>query len=165
MNAFSDLTAQDMPTDDLRWIAEECGIETASALLKHFGKGIVLYIPRFKPVDWKKVSAADMVNDDLRLILENCGMETVKKLVECMPQSSIYIPRLETTKWARNYVRKHYDGSNAKRLATMLGVSDRYIYKCMHEVARTAKRAADGHVYFNGIRNGDLFLDATAESA
>jgi hypothetical protein len=161
VNPFDEITNNDMPNEDLRWIADDCGLAIASLLLSHFGKGITLYIPKFVPGDWSKVTLENLPNDDMRLVGETCGVETAKKLMEKFPQSIIYVPRIETTPWARAYIRKHYDGSNAKRLAAALGVSDRYIYKCMHDLVSNRRPVVkDGFEYIDGCRQEKLPLGA-----
>jgi hypothetical protein len=159
MNPFEEITVDDMPTDDLKWIAEDCGLPMASALLFHFGKGISIYIPSFKPIDWKKIIIDTLPNDDMKLVAEKCGIQIVRKLIENFPQSVIYFPRLETTKWAINYIQKHYNGSNAKRLAAALGVSDRFIYKCMQSQIRKPQKGPDGFVYIDGHRQEKMALE------
>jgi hypothetical protein len=158
MTPFDNIKIEDMPNEDLRWIAEDCGLAAASALLLHFGKGITLYIPKFEPEDWKKVSIENLPNDDMRLVAEKCGLDITRHLLEKFPQSVVYIPRLETTQWARNYAKKNYDGSNAKRLAAALGVSERYIYKCQHAVFNNKNSLSKKSEIIDGYRQEKLEL-------
>jgi hypothetical protein len=158
MTPFDTIKIEDMPNEDLRWIAEDCGLQTASALLLHFGKGINLYIPKFEPENWEKVKIENLPNDDMRLVAEKCGLSTTRKLLEKFPQMIVYIPRLETTQWARNYAKQNYDGSNAKRLAAALGVSERYIYKCQHSVSNNEKAMSKKDGIIDGYKQEKLDL-------
>jgi hypothetical protein len=127
------IRAEDMPNEDLQIIAADCGISVAVALLLNFGKGITLYVPHFEPEAWDKVKIEELPNDDMQLVAEKCSMSVVRKLVENFEQAVLYVPRLENSSWARLYILKGYDGHNAKRLATTLGVSERYVYKCLKQ--------------------------------
>jgi hypothetical protein len=158
MTPFDTIKIEDMPNEDLRWIAEDCGLQVAAALLLHFGKGITLYIPKFELEDWKKVRIEDLPNDDMRLVAEKCGLATTQKLLEKFPQMIVYIPRLETTQWARNYAKQNYDGTNAKRLAAVLGVSERYIYKCQHTVSNNVKNVFKKGETIDGYKQEKLDL-------
>jgi hypothetical protein len=156
MNPFSEITINDMPNEDLRWIAEDCGILMASSLLVHFGKGISIYIPKFEPDDWKNIRIQDLPTDDMRLVAEKCGIELVQKLIKNFNQLRIYIPRLETTQWAKNYIKKTYNGSNAKRIATDLGVSERFIYLCIRPAERSSNKVNE-YAFIDGCRQENLF--------
>jgi hypothetical protein len=118
-------------SEDLRWIAEDCGLAAAAALLLHFGKGISLYIPGPHEEDLETVKPDALPNDDMKLVAEKCGPEVARRLIDKFAQTIIYVPRIETTTWARSYIQAHYNGKNAKRLAATFGVSERYIYKCV----------------------------------
>jgi hypothetical protein len=118
-------------SEDLRWIAEDCGLAAATALLLCFGKGITLYIPGFDEDKLPDVQAENLPNDDMKLVAEKCGIEIARSLIEKFSQTAVYVPRIETTAWAKEYIRSHYTHKNAKRLAQAFGVSDRFIYKCI----------------------------------
>lgn len=50
---LDDLKPEDMPTSDLKLVAETCGVETAIQLLEHM-PGISIYIPKLERTDLVK---------------------------------------------------------------------------------------------------------------
>jgi hypothetical protein len=124
------ISITDLPNDDLRWIAEDCGIETCVALLLNF-PGISLYIAGVQSEKVENITPENLPNEDMQLVAEKCGLEIARQLLKKFGQTIIYVPRISTTAWARSYIRSHYSGQNAKRLASTFGVSERYIYKCI----------------------------------
>lgn len=125
-----------MPNEDLKWVAEDCGVDVASALLSSFGSGITLYIPGPSHEGEKKIKIEDMPNDDMKLVAEKCGIKIARRLIDNFSQCLIYIPRMENTPWVREQIRKRYNGHNARRLACFFETSERFIYKCMKEKSK-----------------------------
>jgi hypothetical protein len=153
MNIFKNMKIEDMPTEDLRWMAEDFGIDVIAQLFLHFGKGITIYIPKFEPKNWQAIKIDDLPSDDMKLVAEKCGISIVKKLTMGFPQYRFYIPRIETTEWAKKYIRNTYNGSNAKRIASDLGVSERFVYKSILKIqAKAAIKVKDGYEYIDGCR-------------
>ena len=79
----------------------------------------------------------DVLSGDVRLIAESCGIDVLIRLWEECPSLSLYISTVPLNEARRRYIRKHYTGSNAKELAAMLGVSDRFVFQT---VAADSKR-------------------------
>lgn len=65
---YRDVTAEDMPNEDMRLVADLCGIETAMSLL-HNLDGISIYIPK---------SGLNTIKQ--RWIRKNCSKYSVKEM-------------------------------------------------------------------------------------
>jgi hypothetical protein len=148
------LKPEDMPNDDLRWIAADCGIDVAIRLIRTFGHGIFIYVPQFSCENWNKVKPEDLPNEDMRLVARFCGIEVAKALLQHFQVAHIYIPQLETTEWAKRFIKETYDGRNAKLLAIMLGTSDRFIYKyAADSVTGDLSKSLDENILdFGGVK-------------
>ncbi len=80
-------------------------------------------------MDWiKEIEIDDLLVGDTKLIAEYCGLDTLIKLWENLPSMSLFISTRPLTEAKRRYIRKYYDGTNAKRLAALLEISERFVY-------------------------------------
>lgn len=79
--------------------------------------------------EWlNNITDEDMPNNDLRLVAESCGIEIAIRLLEELPGISIFIPKSGFKRIVEGKIREGYNGTNAKELALMYGVSERHIY-------------------------------------
>lgn len=85
--------------------------------------------------DWLKEIeiTPDMLDEDYRNIAERIGVDNLFELLRLFDKSSVYfsIERLDGPR--RMYIRKNAGSKGVKELARVLGVSERYIYKVLHE--------------------------------
>ena len=80
-------------------------------------------------LDWiKEIELDDILSGDVRLIADSCGLDVLIRLWEECPSLSLYISTVPLNEARRRYIRRHYNGSNAKELAARLGVSDRFVF-------------------------------------
>jgi Mor family transcriptional regulator len=149
---------EDMPNEDTRWIAESCGIEVAMKMMKNLG-GISLYIPK-STVTENTRRTSDLPNEDTRLIANYCGVVIAVKILQEFPQSLLRIPKLEYSDWAKKLIKKHFNGTNAKRLAVELCVSESFVYKYSKRVLIQAKKETPDPRFFraNGLTLEKLSL-------
>lgn len=75
----------------------------------------------------------DDIPGDLRIVARTCGLEVAARLMSDLPGITIYIPRYAAKDVMRRYIVKMYPRLSAKELALQLGVSDRYVYKCLED--------------------------------
>lgn len=143
---------EDMPNEDTTWIAESCGIEIAMKIMKNLG-GISLYIPKCT-INENTRKTADLPNEDTRLIANYCGVSVAVKILIEFPQTLLRIPKLEYSDWAKKLIKKHFNGTNAKRLAVELCVSESFVYKYSKRVL-SDKKKSDSNSRFqiiNGVK-------------
>ncbi len=68
--------------------------------------------------------------EDWQFLAELCGLENVIKIITNFRGDNLYIPVKTLTINIRNkYIAKHFNGENAKELATKFGITIRAIYK------------------------------------
>ena len=90
-----------------------------------------------KEVYWKQVGIEDMPNEDMRLVAELCGLEVAVALLRNMSGISIYIPKPGANlRFIRRFVKRFYNGHNAKLLAVELDVSERFIYDVISDLRK-----------------------------
>ncbi len=87
----------------------------------------------------KEVLAPDLLSGDERLIAEYCGIDTLISLWENLAGLNLYISGAPIMKARKRYIQTFYNGRNAKELAALLGVSDRFVYQVVRE--RKGKKA------------------------
>jgi len=82
-------------------------------------------------MDWiRKIdNLKDILDGDPKDIAECCGVEVLISLWENFPKMSLYISTGSIKKAQRQYVRKFFNGVNAREIARELNVSERFIYK------------------------------------
>lgn len=75
-----------------------------------------------------EITIADMPNGDLHLVAQVAGVNFAVRLLKDFAGMSLSIPKYGFKKIFSRYVKKHFDGTNAKVLARRLGVTERFIY-------------------------------------
>ena len=79
------------------------------------------------------ISIEDMPNGDLKMVAEICGMDVAVKLLKELGGINIYIPQNGLRAVMRRYVKKQFNGRNAKDLANELGISLTSVYRLLKE--------------------------------
>ena len=79
------------------------------------------------------ITIDDMPNDDMRLVAETVGLEMAVTLMQHMGGITLSIPKLGMKKVAIRVIQKQYNGSNGKRLALKLGVTERFVSQVANE--------------------------------
>jgi len=81
------------------------------------------------------MSPDDMPNQDLRDIANEFGVTTALKMVKEFGGSVFYIPKIDSFKaQIIAFIRKNYNGHNAREIANSCRVSIRYVYKVSEQV-------------------------------
>lgn len=127
------LEYDDLPNDDLKFIAGECGIETARNFLRYF-RGAVLYIPQ-------KVLC---LSPSLKQLLNVFGRRELGQIIDKVGGMKVTVPMKFSTHFARKYINDNFNGSNISELAIDLGLSQRTIYKLL---SRKTKTDHDGNIF------------------
>ncbi len=81
----------------------------------------------------------DLPNDTLLHIAETCGIDVARALLVHCAGMRIDVPMRPKRDAAKRFIEIHYDGHNAKRLASSIGVSEAFVYKVLSE--KSAMRA------------------------
>ena len=84
-------------------------------------------------IKWQNLDIDDMPNEDLKLVAELCGVDVARSLIENLEGVTIYIPKYSYRHLIKQYIHKHFDGTNAKKLALELKISERMVYKLLKE--------------------------------
>jgi Mor family transcriptional regulator len=85
-------------------------------------------------MNWiKDIDIEDLLTNDSQLIYEHCGMDVLIKLWECIPGLNLYISTKPLVEAKKRYIRKFYNGANAKQLAIKLDVSERFVYEALQQ--------------------------------
>ncbi len=79
------------------------------------------------------LSIEDMPSEDLKLVARACGVEVAAKLLEELPGVTLYVPKSGITQVKKNYIRKSFNGRNAKKLAIETGYSEVHLYAIIRE--------------------------------
>lgn len=74
MDFLSQLTVEDMPNEEMRWVAEDCGLDVAIEMIRHL-RGIRVYVPNIEFEILPGVPE-EMPNDEMCLVAEMCGVGT-----------------------------------------------------------------------------------------
>ncbi len=84
--------------------------------------------------DWlKEIEITnEMLDEDYRFIAERIGMDNLFKLLRMFDKSAVYFSMERLDKPRRVYIKKNAS-KGVKELSRVLGVSERYIYKILHE--------------------------------
>lgn len=84
--------------------------------------------------DWlKEIEIThEMLDEDYRFIAERIGMENLFELIRMFDKSAVYFSVARLDKPRRVYIKKNAS-KGVKELSRILGVSERYIYKVLHE--------------------------------
>jgi len=73
--------------------------------------------------DEKEPRAKRGENAAFQRIIDECGEEYAKRLIAVCPAQQVYIPLSMNKGWKRDYVLKHFNGSNVGELARELKTS------------------------------------------
>jgi hypothetical protein len=128
LDFLSQLTVEDMPNQEMRWVAEDCGLDVAIEMIRRL-RGARVYVPNID-LDNAPQTPEDMPNSEMRLVAEMCGLEIAMKLLRQMGGVTISIPIRAA--WTTKIIRNNFNGDNACRLAVLLGISRSRVY----EIAR-----------------------------
>ena len=120
MRIYDMLEYDDLPNDDLKFIAGECGIETARDFLRYF-RGAVLYIPQ-------KVLC---LSPSLKQLLNVFGRRELGRIIDKIGGMKVTVPMKFSPQFAKKYIDKNFTGDNISELAIDLGLSHRTIYKLL----------------------------------
>jgi Mor family transcriptional regulator len=78
----------------------------------------------------------EMPNQDLRDIASEFGVPTALKMVKEFGGSIFYIPKIDSFKaQAISFIKKNYNGHNAREVANSCRVSIRYVYKIIESAS------------------------------
>lgn len=86
-----------------------------------------------KTVEAERISIEDMPNDDMRLVAETIGIEHAVALMQHLSGLSIYIPKNSMKRIYRRIIKTRCNGSNARRLAVELGLTESYVRTVANE--------------------------------
>lgn len=125
MDFLSQLTVDDMPNQEMRWVAEDCGLDVAIEMIRRL-RGVRVYVPSMD-LDKPPQTPVDMPNEDMQLVAELCGLELAMKLLDKMAGVTISIPQKALP--INSLIISNFNGRNANRLAIQLGVSRSFVYK------------------------------------
>jgi hypothetical protein len=77
----------------------------------------------------KNMSIDQMPNDDMRVVAQECGVDVARLLLRKLRGASILIPRRCYNKIADKFILEKFDGTNAKKLASVCSYSLRNVYR------------------------------------
>lgn len=78
----------------------------------------------------KKLENPDrFLSGDMRIIADSCGMDVFITLFEEFRKSRIHFSEAALAPMKIEYIKKHYNGKNARELSKILDVGIEYIYK------------------------------------
>lgn len=134
--------------DMLYEIHSECGIDVLISLLEHLPKIRIYVSPRniedgvlvTEITKLTRRQAAKVLSAGMFYIYSQCGAKTLQALLEHFPGITIYVGPGMLSNARTEYVRQHFDGSNAKQVAITMGVSEQYVYETMQKQTRRTKK-------------------------
>jgi hypothetical protein len=126
MRIYDLIEYEDLPNDDLKIIAGECGIEIARDFMRYF-RGTVLYIPQ-------KVLC---LSPSLKQMLAVFGRRELSNIIDKVGGMKVLVPKNFSQSFVRRYVSDNFNGNNIAELAMDLGLSHRSIYNALPN--KTAK--------------------------
>ncbi len=77
----------------------------------------------------KDVKIEEILDKDSELIYQECGLEVLKKLWDKFPSLMLYVSTKPLVRAKKIYIQKYYNGTNAKKLALLLKVSEAFIIR------------------------------------
>ena len=72
---------------------------------------------------------------DIGLVAEQCGIDVAVNLVMKVGGTQLSVPKYALKRAAIRYIRAHYDGTNAKKLAMATGMTERFVYDAVATAA------------------------------
>lgn len=139
LDPYANLRVEDLPNEDLRWLAEDIGLETVLLLMRSF-RGIDLYVPSKEGFSIP-TTIEEMPNSSMAIVARDCGVPVAVSLLRNAPGTRFHLPFPASCAWAKRWVRKNFDGKNALELAVALGVSSHFVYEIVADM-RPEKVAA-----------------------
>lgn len=104
----------DLPNGDMKYVADECGMDVAIELLKTCA-GMNLYIPY------------DGNSSAVVFLQYNIGNKMSDLFIHRLAGMTISVPKIPAA-IIRKVIRANYDGSNANFLAKQLNICERTVY-------------------------------------
>lgn len=94
------------------------------------GKKILTMLEQYK--DFVEIlSEDDFSNDDMRLVSDIFGPEIAFLLLAELGGLQLNVPKSGLNKIREKYIKKYFDGSNAKTLSVKCRCSQSYVYSCL----------------------------------
>ncbi len=92
-------------------------------------------------MNWYDGMTADDLPGDLRLVARECGVNIAIALAEKLGGINIYIRPLKSLESVRKkeFIAKHFDGTNHKELAIATGYCEQQIYRILEEATQPKK--------------------------
>ncbi|MEM4658290.1 MAG: helix-turn-helix domain-containing protein [Candidatus Methanosuratincola sp.] len=85
-----------------------------------------------KSLDWiREVEIEDLLKNDTKLIAKKVGIDVLIRLWEQLSSFNLYISTVPIARARLRYIAKFYDGTNAKEIASRLGISERTLYRLL----------------------------------
>lgn len=78
---------------------------------------------------FENTTVEDLPNEDTRLVAQMMGLKIAVLLMKHFGGMSLSIPKKGFKRLFARVVKKHFDGSNAKRLAMAMGITERDVYR------------------------------------
>ena len=76
-----------------------------------------------------KMELEDLPNEGLRDLARQIGISKVKEIMFKFGGRVIYIPKTFNKTYYRRYIAKHWDGTNVRKIAEDLGITERTVYR------------------------------------
>lgn len=73
----------------------------------------------------------DFSNDDMRLVSDIFGPEIAFLILAELGGLQLNVPKSGLNKIREKYIKKHFDGSNAKTLSVRCRCSQSFVYSCL----------------------------------
>lgn len=120
---MNEITADMMPTDDLRLLAKTVGVDVAVELVKKL-PGTQVRVPKKYSEESNHISL--MIRNDV-------SVEAIEKLVDGYGGFTFYIPKSAKARVFADEIREKVIGSNVNDLAIEYGCTRQFIYDLLHE--------------------------------
>lgn len=90
--------------------------------------------------EWiKDIDIEKHLEGDLLMIYEICGLDTLMVLMENLSKITIYISEKPLVSAKKEYIKKNFNGHNAKELAIKLRVSEKFVTETIHATRKKSK--------------------------
>lgn len=92
-------------------------------------------------IQWiREIEFEDLLEKDAELIHAHCGLEVLCNLWQNLPGITLYLSEKSLFEIKKRYIRKHHDGTNVKKLAALLQVSEKFVYEALAETDKKDDR-------------------------
>lgn len=85
-----------------------------------------------------------MLTGDTEMIVQFCGLDFLITLWTHFPSINLFISSKPLIEAKKRYIKKNYNGSNAKYLAKILRCSERFIYEAVDDSQKPRKKTKGG---------------------